>query len=249
MQYKVEQLAAAAGVRVDTIRFYQRQGLLPAPRRAGRYAVYSAQHLARLRRIQRLQAEGFPLAVIRRLLAPGGRAGRGALLRALSAERGTRRLSRAQVAAEAGVPEPLIAAVESAGIVEPERVGTRPRYGELDVEMAREALAVLRAGFPLPELLAIAIRHAEHVRSLTDRMIDLFDGHVRREADGTEREPDEIVAHFQQLLPRVVALVAHHFQRTLVARAIERLERSGDRQGLKHALRATTTGRLEVAWR
>src|SRR5579875_3048385 len=118
MQYRVEQLAAAAHVRVDTIRFYQAKGLLPRPRRVGRHAVYTDGHLNRLRRIRRLQREGFPLSVIRRLL-------------------GERPLSRSDLAVEAGVPESLIAAVEDAGIVEPLRVGGRPRYGTLDVEMAR----------------------------------------------------------------------------------------------------------------
>ena len=42
MQYRVEELARAAGVSVDTIRFYQARRLLPAPRRAGRRAVYEA---------------------------------------------------------------------------------------------------------------------------------------------------------------------------------------------------------------
>ena len=39
MEYRVEELAATAGVRVDTVRFYQSRGLLPAPVRVGRIAV------------------------------------------------------------------------------------------------------------------------------------------------------------------------------------------------------------------
>lgn len=249
MQYRVEQLAAAAGVRVDTIRFYQRRGLLPRPERAGRQAVYSARHLTRLRRIRRLQRDGFPLAVIHRLLTPRAGGTRGALLRALGDQRGARALSRTEVAAEAGVPEALIAAVENAGIVEPLRVANRARYGDLDVQTARAALALLRAGFPLQDLLALAIRHAEHVRDLTDQAIDLFDRHIRRDRQGAERDASLVVEAFHQLLPRVTALVAHHFQHTLVARAIARLEEAGDRDGLRHALKAAAAGRLEITWR
>jgi hypothetical protein len=47
----------------------------------------------------------------------------------------------------------------------------------------------------------------------------------------------------------VTSLVAHHFQRTLVARALARLEQQGDDRALKHALAAATAGRLEVTWR
>ena len=87
MEYSVEQLASAAGVAVDTIRFYQAKGLLPAPRRVGRRAVYGARHLAVLGRIRRYQADGLPLAVVKRLLTAGGpRSKKAALLAAVSAE-------------------------------------------------------------------------------------------------------------------------------------------------------------------
>jgi len=249
MQYRVEELARAAGVSVDTIRFYQARRLLPAPRRAGRRAVYEAAHLARLRRIRQLQADGVPLAVIRRLLAPARRSD-AALVHALAEEHGQRTLSRTDLAAESGVPEALVAAVEHAGIVEPLRGGSEPRWPAVDVELAREALGLLQEGLPLQDLLALAIRHADNVRDVVDTAIELFDRHVRRAADGVERDPADVVAAFRRLLPAVTALVAHHFQRTLLARALARLDRLGDEQGLRHALEATAAaGRLEVTWR
>src|ERR1700737_4695863 len=69
MEYRIEDLARAAGVAVDTIRFYQGKGLLPPPRREGRVTWYGAGHLERLRRIRALQQRGFTLAVIGRFLA------------------------------------------------------------------------------------------------------------------------------------------------------------------------------------
>ncbi len=250
MQYRVPELAAAAGISVDTVRFYQARRLLPAPRRVGRHAVYDDRHLARLRRIRQLQREGYPLAVIRRLLDPAARRTDAALRRALATERGARVLSRSELAATSGVPEALITAVENAGIVDPVRVGARARYGDPDVEMARAALRILQEGFPLADLLGLAIHHAESAREVVDRAIEMFDRHVRRDRHGKEREPQTVVEAFRQLLPAVTMLVAHHFHRTLVARALARLERLGDETGLKHALAATAeAGRLEVAWR
>jgi DNA-binding transcriptional MerR regulator len=246
MDYRIERLAALAGVRVDTVRFYQAQGLLPRPRRSGRHAVYSDLHLERLRRIRKLKREGLPLGVIRRLLAPD--AGSGALRRTLAEARGPRALTREELAAESGVPEDLIAAIEGAGLVEPMEVGARPSYAEADVEMARGALALLREGFPLQDLLGLAIGHADHVRDLVDRAIDLFNRHVRRTRAGAERDPAEVAAAFKRIMPAVLALVAHHFHRTLVARALARLDRQGEGDALKHALQATESARLEVAW-
>src|SRR6059036_2699839 len=52
-----------------TIRFYQREGLIPPPRREGRVAYYSEAHLQRLERIRALRAQGLPLSVVGDLLA------------------------------------------------------------------------------------------------------------------------------------------------------------------------------------
>ena len=75
MEFRVEELAARSGVRVDTLRFYQARGLLPAPERVGRVAVYGDEHLARVRRIKELQQQGFTLAQIHKVLErPAGEA-------------------------------------------------------------------------------------------------------------------------------------------------------------------------------
>ncbi len=68
MEYRVGELAEAAGIGVDTVRFYQSRGLIPPPVRRGRFAIYSADHLDRVRRIRTLLDAGFSLAQIRRLL-------------------------------------------------------------------------------------------------------------------------------------------------------------------------------------
>jgi DNA-binding transcriptional MerR regulator len=253
MEYRVERLADLAGVRIDTIRFYQGKGLIPAPQRRGRIAIYDDVHLQALRRVRGLLDEGFSLAQIRKLLAreePGLRArgdGAGDLLTALVEESvGERMLTRAELATEAGVPEALIAAVVSAGLMEPVRVGGDERFSDADLEMARAALAILGQGFPLHELLNLAVQHAEHVQEITDRGIDLFDDHVRKRPDARS---DETTEAFQRLLPHVTRLVALHFQRTLVNRALERLGAGGEDEALQQALAATESLRLEVSWR
>ena len=68
MELRVAELADAAGVGVDTVRFYQSRSLIPAPTRRGRFAIYSEEHLERIRRIRELLDGGFSLAQIHRLL-------------------------------------------------------------------------------------------------------------------------------------------------------------------------------------
>lgn len=61
-------LAPAGGVGVETIRFYQRKGLLATPTRAGGIRRYGHDHVRRLRFIRQAQAAGFTLEEISDLL-------------------------------------------------------------------------------------------------------------------------------------------------------------------------------------
>ena len=62
-------LAKAAGVGVETVRYYQRRGLLPEPPRPhGEVRRYGAQDLKRLRFIRSAQSAGFTLNEIKELL-------------------------------------------------------------------------------------------------------------------------------------------------------------------------------------
>lgn len=62
-------LATTTGTKVETIRYYERIGLLPAPSRtSGNYRAYAPEHLARLSFIRRARALGFPLEQVRALL-------------------------------------------------------------------------------------------------------------------------------------------------------------------------------------
>jgi DNA-binding transcriptional MerR regulator len=65
-------LAAAGGVNVETIRYYERRGLLPPPDRSGAgYRQYSGDDLWRLGFIRRAKGLGFTLAEIAELLGRG----------------------------------------------------------------------------------------------------------------------------------------------------------------------------------
>src|SRR5260370_25940538 len=67
-------LASGAGVKPDTVRFYERSGLLPPPARtASGYRVYDKEALHQLRFIRQAQSLGFSLDEIRRILSLRGR--------------------------------------------------------------------------------------------------------------------------------------------------------------------------------
>lgn len=65
----IGELSKQSGVNIETIRYYEKIGVMPAPRRsANGYRVYSADHLRRLNFVRRSRQLGFSLDEIRGLL-------------------------------------------------------------------------------------------------------------------------------------------------------------------------------------
>ena len=66
---KIGELASQAGVDVQTVRYYEREGLLDAPARTpSGYRAYGPQHLERLNFVRHCRSLDMPLADIRRLI-------------------------------------------------------------------------------------------------------------------------------------------------------------------------------------
>jgi DNA-binding transcriptional MerR regulator len=231
VRYRVEQLAAACEVSVDTVRYYQSRGLLPPPEREGRVAWYGPEHAARIREVRALRGKGLTLAAIGRVL-DGNRGGPDVdLAAAVQAARGDadpeELLTLEEFAQRSGVPASLIQAVEREGIRLGRRVGGVERYTPADTEMVRGALRLLEYGLPLGELLALARDANDAMVELAERAVELFDEHVRRPIRDTAASDDDaarqLVEAFDTLLPTVTGLVASHFRRVVLARAEERL--------------------------
>jgi DNA-binding transcriptional MerR regulator len=68
-QYTIDELAARTGVPSRTIRFYQAKGVLPAPRKRGRVALYDDSHIERLQVVGELQDKGLRLRAIQDLVS------------------------------------------------------------------------------------------------------------------------------------------------------------------------------------
>ncbi len=70
----IGELSRRTRCNIETIRYYERIGLMPAPPRRGRYRSYDADHVARLGFVRRARELGFTLDEVRALLglAAGG---------------------------------------------------------------------------------------------------------------------------------------------------------------------------------
>ena len=237
MRYRVDELAAHCGVSVDTVRFYQAKGLMPPGLREGRVSWYSEEHRQRLARIRDLKEKGFSLATIRRLLAGELDAADEALASALASampgddtdgDSGPEELlTLEEFAQRTGIPEALIQVIERQGLlVAPP--GDGPRYTAADVRAASAGIALLEAGLPLDELLALAKEHDRAARATAARAVELFDAYVRapirQESQSDAEAAERLVEAFRTLVPATTRPVAHHFQRVLLATAQARFE-------------------------
>jgi DNA-binding transcriptional MerR regulator len=169
----IDELARRIGMTVRNIRAHQSRGLLPPPEVRGRTGYYGADHIARLELIQELQAEGFNLELIRRLLDNAGGSSSEVLRfkHALEQPFGTEEpaeMSIAELIAEWGTTDPsLLLKSISLGLVRQLPDG---RFQLPSPRLARAARELLALGIPLERSLEI---HAA-VREQADRIAEIY---------------------------------------------------------------------------
>ena len=210
---RVEELASTHSVSVDTVRYYQKIGVLHPPARDGRVALYDESHERRLREVRRLSDEGFTLAQIQRLGDPSGEPLLGALRVPADAT-----LTFDELVERCGLDLELIRLAVDAGLIRPVHdVAEGPRYSSGALSMLRAAAGLLDADMPLDDLVGLALRHASNMEAVADDAIELF---ARRFGARPDGERADLAT---RLIPLVTDLVAQHFRETLLKRATERV--------------------------
>lgn len=129
-------------------------------------------------------------------------------------------LDRAELAARCGLPEFVVDIVTDSGLLTPVDHPEGERFAPSAVEMLNAARTLVSEGVTLEELAALAMRHATNVEDVIDDAIELF----QRRASRGEVDRNELMAMLHRLSGVATDLVARHFERTLMARALARLE-------------------------
>jgi DNA-binding transcriptional MerR regulator len=246
MTYSLAQIVRRSGVSVDTVRYYQSHGLLHRPKHKGRNAFYDDSHIERLRLIRSLSKRGFSLKVIAAFVSNSVKLDSDDALREAVEEAAEPRYSSAEMARQLGIPRSLLGLVERCGLAESlEQENGAVCYSEADLRVARAGAKLLDHKFPVAKLLALAIKHDRAARKTADEAIDLFNEYVRKRGSALGGEDVEAVAGvFRELLPTVTSLVAHHFQRLLIGRALQRLKRNGESEAFEVARKTLSELRL-----
>jgi DNA-binding transcriptional MerR regulator len=167
--WRIDDLARQSGLSVDTIRYYQREGLLEPPLRKGRTAVYGPPHLHRLDQIRDLQARHLSLAAIRGLLATE-RLGLAESL--FSAGEGD--YTPNQLAGAAKVDRDLVDELERAGVLQPPEALGRESYDDADLRMLTAVRRMLDLGLPRALVVRLCELYATSFAKMQDQVLELF---------------------------------------------------------------------------
>ena len=200
---RVEQLAGDAQLSVDTVRYYQKIGILHPPTREGRVAVYDDSHSDRLHEIRQLSDDGFSLAQIQRLADSAPHP----LLASLNGA--TDSLSIDELVAASGIDREIVYLAVDAGLIRPLSTDGE-QFGIATLSMLKAGVELLDAGVPFDELIHLAVRHADHVESVAKDAVALFAKHLDEKSTSSQTQLVE------SILPLVTELVAQHFRQTLI---------------------------------
>ena len=223
-EIRIDELARRSGLTVDTIRFYQREGLLPPAARAGRAKVYGQDHLERLAQIRDLQARRFSLAAIRALLE-SERAG---LVDGIFSGEGSLSYSLADLVERSGGSAELAARLHDVGLLrDPVEFG-RATYDATDLDVLRAVVELQRLGLPDDVLVELASIYVDGVEAMQLQVFELFSG--RRGQTWSLEElssfQDRAATSAGQLLPLVTRIVEYVHLRTLQRVTLGAIERS-----------------------
>jgi DNA-binding transcriptional MerR regulator len=226
----IDELARRTGMTARNIRAHQSRGLLPPPEVRGRTGYYGPEHLARLELIRELQAEGFNLEAIRRLIE----AGDGSTAEVLRFTRAVRepfedeepevvtldQLARAF--GPGGGPELLERAVKL-GLLRP-LDDSGGRFEQRSPRLARAASELRELGITPQRALEVAAELRRHGDEVAKLFVKLFLDEVWKPFEAAGRPPErwpDVAEALERMRPLAAESVLAAFQLAM-SDAVER---------------------------
>jgi DNA-binding transcriptional MerR regulator len=175
----IDELARRTGMTVRNIRAHQSRGLLPAPTVRGRTGFYGPEHESRINLIRELQADGFKLEAIGRLLDSAGGSSEEVLrfTRAVKApfeDEQPQVVTAEELASRWGDEETrpeLIKRAEKLGILRPLPDGN---FEELSPRLGRASAELAALGIPAETALDVAAQLRKHSDAVAKVFAGLF---------------------------------------------------------------------------
>jgi DNA-binding transcriptional MerR regulator len=193
----IDQLAQRTGMTVRNIRAHQSRGLLAPPEVKGRTGYYGTDHVDRIVLIRDLQADGYSLDLVGRILARAGDESPDALhftreVREPWTDESPRVVDEAELAGRYGTTDPeLLQKAEELGLVRPLGDG---KWEELSPRLGRAGAELTNLGIPAKEALRVVARVRRNADSAARTFVHLFVEEVwkpfQRDGSPDEQWPD-----------------------------------------------------------
>jgi DNA-binding transcriptional MerR regulator len=191
----IDELAHRTGMTVRNIRAHQSRGLVPPPEVRGRTGFYGDEHVSRIELIQELQADGFNLESIRKLLEGAGGSSSEVLtfsrtLRAPFEDEQPEILDADEMAERWGGPldDRLMARTEKLGLLRDLGGG---RYEILSPRLQRAGLELAELGVPPAVALEVVSQVRTSARRVARVFIELFLENVWKPFNDAGRPEEE----------------------------------------------------------
>ncbi|MFO7590354.1 MAG: MerR family transcriptional regulator [Acidimicrobiia bacterium] len=221
--WRIDDLARTADLTVDTIRYYRREGLLPAPERCGRTNRYGPEHLERLERIKDLQARKFSLAAIKALLTEE----RGELVDGIFGGGDDREYTLTDLVERSGIDPSLAEQLRESGILRDPAEFGRDAYDGSDLDLLRTLAELHTLGFPAPAIVEVGRIYAEGIEATQRRVVDLFatGGELDWDPDDLHAFQEIAAQHASSVLGRARLIVDYTHHRTIQRLTLGAIER------------------------
>jgi DNA-binding transcriptional MerR regulator len=235
----IDDLARQVGMTVRNVRAHQSRGLLPPPEIRGRTGYYAPEHIDRLELIKDLQAEGFSLEVIKRILdsAPGTTAAEVLnFTRAVTEPFGDEEpelIEQRELAERWGdqLTPKLAERVQKLGFVRPVGDG---RFEVLSPRLQAVSEELAELGIPLETAVDTTANVKRHAQAVANAYVKLFLDHVWRPFQESG-EPDakwpEVRETLERIRPLAVESLVAVFQLVMTQTVEKALERELSRLG------------------
>ena len=219
----IDDLAREVGLSVRNLRSHQARGLLPPPEVRKRVGYYGPEHVARVRLVQELQAEGMKLEGIKRLLDESGATGEG-LLRVKHAAAAFGEAESSEIVSLQELADKLGAGEESLKLIDRAvKLGLLVRVGEDLFEVPSPSLLaaaeeVVARGISLPHALDLLAELQRHSRIVSEKLVRLFVDDVWKPFAAAGRPDDrwdEIAEAMDSLRPIAAEALIVVFRQTL----------------------------------
>ncbi len=233
----IDELARRTGMTVRNIRAHQSRGLLPAPQVRGRTGFYGPEHESRINLIRELQADGFKLEAIGRLLDSAGGSSEEVLrfTRAVKApfeDEQPQIVTAAELAERwnAGDAAPaMLRKAERLGILRPLPDGN---FEELSPRLGRASAELAALGIPAETALDVAATLRKHSEAVAKAFARLFIEQVWKPFENQGRPEHDLPAvrdALERLRPLASDALLAMFQLVMTEVVEERMGREVER--------------------